>query len=60
MRKKTFHAVFTQLYSEQVHIALLSDANFKKEHDFLAEYDQLSIAKTLNRKFGSVKIFSIY
>ena len=56
---KIFQAKFGPLFSMQEYFGLLSYAKFKMKHTFLTEYDQLSIAKILNRKFGNLKIFCI-
>ena len=54
MHKKSFQTIFEQLFSIEVFITLFFYANFKKEHYFLPKCNQISIAKTLNGKFGNL------
>ena len=43
----------------QEYFAFLSYAKFKKKDNFLLEYEQLSIAKILNKKFSNLMTFFI-
>ena len=49
MHRKTLQNTSLTNFNK-TYIVLLSWSNFKKEHDFLLEYEQLITEKTLNRK----------
>ena len=53
------YAKFGQPIWIEEYFELLSYAKFKKKRAFLPEYDQLSIAKILNRKLGNLILFPI-
>ena len=59
IHRKAFQVKFGQLISIQEYFGSLSCAKIKKKPTYLPEYDQLSIAKVLNRKFFNLLIFSI-